>query len=161
MRCARAKQLARPTPWTASSSKVRARYDQDYLLLQGDWLYLEPYFEIEQETAAGIARMLQNPGTPVGDWDTIRSNLDQYADFALSPDQVEAVRLALAHRLVVITGGPGCGQDDDRSRHLQHHAGAGPEPDVVRAHRQGRAAHDRGHRPAGRHHPPHPGHLRR
>jgi exodeoxyribonuclease V alpha subunit len=106
---ARAKQLARPTH-DGFEGKARARYDQDYLLLQGDWLYLEPYFEIEEETAAGIAQMLQNPGTPVGDWDVIGNNLDQYADFALSPDQVEAVRLALAHRLVVITGGPGCGK---------------------------------------------------
>ena len=54
--------------------------------------------------------MLQKPGAAVGDWDAIGDNLDQYADFALSPDQVEAVRLALAHRLVVITGGPGCGK---------------------------------------------------
>lgn len=106
---ARAKLLARPRV-DGFEQKVRARYADDYLLLQGDWLYLEPYFEIEQETAAGIAKMLQSPGTPVGDWETIKGNLDQYADFALSPDQVEAVRLALAHRLVVITGGPGCGK---------------------------------------------------
>lgn len=106
---ARAKQLARPR-LDGFEQKVRARYDQDYLLLQGEWLYLAPYFEIEQETAAGIARMLQNSGAPVGDWEAIRGGLDQYADFALSADQVEAVRLALAHRLVVITGGPGCGK---------------------------------------------------
>jgi exodeoxyribonuclease V alpha subunit len=106
---ARAKQLARPTH-DGFEGKARARYDQDYLLLQGDWLYLEPYFEIEEETAAGIAQMLQKPGAAVGDWDAIGNNLDQYADFALSPDQVEAVRLAMAHRLVVITGGPGCGK---------------------------------------------------
>ncbi len=105
----RARQLARPR-LDGFEQKVRARYEDDYLLLQGDWLYLAPYFEIEEETAAGIAQMLQNPGTAVGDWDTIRRGLDEYSDFALSPDQVEAVRLALAHRLVVITGGPGCGK---------------------------------------------------
>jgi exodeoxyribonuclease V alpha subunit len=106
---ARARQLARPR-LDGFEDKVRARYEEDYLLLQGDWLYLEPYFEIEQETAAGIAQMLQNPGASVGDWETIRRNLDEYSDFDLSPDQVEAVRLALAHRLVVITGGPGTGK---------------------------------------------------
>jgi exodeoxyribonuclease V alpha subunit len=106
---ARARQLARPR-LDGFEAKARARYEEDYLLLQGDWLYLAPYFEIEQETAAGIARMLLNPGAPVGDWETIRGDLDQYADFDLSPDQVEAVRLALARRLVVITGGPGCGK---------------------------------------------------
>lgn len=106
---ARAKQLAKPR-LDGFEQKVRARYADDYLLGQGDWLYLLPYFEIEQDTAAGIAQMLQNPGAAVGDWETIRRSLDEYSDFTLSPDQVEAVRLALAHRLVVITGGPGCGK---------------------------------------------------
>jgi exodeoxyribonuclease V alpha subunit len=106
---ARAKQLARPR-MDGFEGKVRARYQEDYLLLQGDWLYLEPYFEIEQDTAAGIARILESPGAAVGDWETIRRGLDEYSDFALSPDQVEAVRLALAHRLVVITGAPGVGK---------------------------------------------------
>jgi exodeoxyribonuclease V alpha subunit len=106
---ARAKLLARPRA-DGFEQKVRARYQEDFLLLQGEWLYLAPYFEIEEDTAAGIATMLQNPGAPVGDWQTIKGNLDQYADFDLSPDQVETVRLALAHRLVVITGGPGTGK---------------------------------------------------
>lgn len=105
---ARARQLARPR-LDGFEAKVRARYADDYLLLQGDWLYLEPYFEIEQETAAGIAKMLQNPGTPVGSIVTINQELDK-VDFTLSPDQVEAVHLALAHRLVVITGAPGVGK---------------------------------------------------
>ena len=66
----RRKELARPT-LDGFEDKVRGRYadKHEYLLLQGEWLYLQPYYEIERDTAQAIAQMIARPAAPIGDWD--------------------------------------------------------------------------------------------
>jgi exodeoxyribonuclease V alpha subunit len=74
-------------------------------------LFLTPLLRAEQGTATSIRRIMG--GAPL--WGTIDADkaipwVEEKTGLSLSPSQREAVRLALASKAVVITGGPGVGK---------------------------------------------------
>lgn len=68
--------------------------------------YLKPYHRAETAVAASIRRLLSAPHTCLTglDLQTI------HPDPRLSPEQTQAVIVALASPISIITGGPGCGK---------------------------------------------------
>ncbi len=108
----KAKDLAKPTI-AGFERKAIERFTStpsEGLVAHGEWLFLKNNYLIEQETAAGIKRLMNRRSDPIGDWATIKESMDLYANVPLSPDQEGAVQAALANRLIVITGGPGTGK---------------------------------------------------
>lgn len=97
-----ARELARPTV-EGFDDKVRARYDDDRLILHDVYLYSYPYWKIESETAEMLFRRLRLTSTPPKEYELISS-------ITMSPDQEAAVRMAIERHTVVITGGPGVGK---------------------------------------------------
>jgi exodeoxyribonuclease V alpha subunit len=79
------------------------------LARDGGWIYRLPTWELEQELSERVLEMLSgDPGggklSPVGD------ELLESGELTLTPEQEAGVRAAFAHRLSVITGGPGTGK---------------------------------------------------
>lgn len=99
---AQARELAKPT-MDGFDDKVKARYDDDKLVLHDVYLYSHPYWKIESETARMVFDRLRLPFTPPKDYELI-------ADITMSPDQEAAVRMAIEQHTVVVTGGPGVGK---------------------------------------------------
>lgn len=97
-----ARELAKPT-LDGFDDKVRARYEDDKLVLHDVYLYSHPYWKIESETARMVFDRLRLPFTPPKDYELI-------ADITMSPDQEAAVRMAIEQHTVVVTGGPGVGK---------------------------------------------------
>lgn len=112
-----ARELARPT-LEGFESKVndRVRNPDEGLVLvsvtgeNGKMLYLEPYYKIERGTAVELLEKLGKPQKTIGDWEKIVAKMPDYAPFALSDDQLEAVKFSLLYDVSVITGGPGTGK---------------------------------------------------
>lgn len=98
----RARELAKPT-LDGFDDKVRARYEDDKLILHDVYLYSYPYWKIESETARMVYDRLLLPYQPPLDYEII-------SEITMSPDQEAAVRLALEKHTVVVTGGPGVGK---------------------------------------------------
>lgn len=79
------------------------------------WIYLPPFFHAETGLARRLRRHQEDPASRLVafrslDWETAFSWLDRRLPHPLAPRQREAVRLALTHKLCVITGGPGTGK---------------------------------------------------
>ena len=99
---AQARDLAKPT-LDGFDDKVRARYDDDKLVLHDVYLYSYPYWRIESETARMIYDRLRLSYQPPLDYELI-------SEITMSPDQEAAVKLAIEKHTVVVTGGPGVGK---------------------------------------------------
>lgn len=79
------------------------------------WLYLPPFFQAESGLARRLLTHLTGPEERLGgfqalDWPAVFAWLDGRLPHPLAERQREAVRLALSHKLCVITGGPGTGK---------------------------------------------------
>jgi exodeoxyribonuclease V alpha subunit len=78
-------------------------------------VYLVPFHRAETSLANSLLR-LGNDGAdrmPVFstvDWDKALAWLHKHSGADLAPEQQDAVRTALTHRVAVLTGGPGCGK---------------------------------------------------
>jgi exodeoxyribonuclease V alpha subunit len=74
-------------------------------------LFLTPLHRAETGSAAGIARLMKGP-PPWGEIDADKAIpwVEGKTGLTLSASQREALKLALASKLVVITGGPGVGK---------------------------------------------------
>lgn len=59
---------------------------------------------LDRLTAADTDRLVKFSEFSQADWN------DRFADSTLAPEQADAVRAALQHRVSVLTGGPGCGK---------------------------------------------------
>jgi exodeoxyribonuclease V alpha subunit len=79
------------------------------LMRDGDWIYRTATWELEQELAERIEAMLSTPPTlkPV---DPDAAGGGTAGELALTAEQRDGVSAAFAHRLSVITGGPGTGK---------------------------------------------------
>jgi exodeoxyribonuclease V alpha subunit len=78
-------------------------------------IYLVPFHRAEAALAGGLLRLLGAPGDRLAgfqgvDWTVALDWLRRTMGVTLSPEQEEAVRLALTQRVAVLTGGPGCGK---------------------------------------------------
>jgi exodeoxyribonuclease V alpha subunit len=80
----------------------------------GPVAYLPDLHTAEQSVGEALARLQfgrdRLSGTRQQDWDTIWAYLSRADEFELTLEQREAVRVALTHRVSVITGGPGTGK---------------------------------------------------
>ncbi|MGY1712734.1 ATP-dependent RecD-like DNA helicase [Geodermatophilus sp. SYSU D00758] len=77
--------------------------------------YLVPFHRAEVSLAAGLRRLAEAdldrmPGFAAVDWDAALAWLHRRTGVQLAAGQQEAVRLALAEKVAVLTGGPGCGK---------------------------------------------------
>lgn len=78
-------------------------------------VYLIPFYRAEVSLANGLLRLLRTPEERLPtfrslDWAAALGWLQGKTGSALATEQEEAVRLALTHKVAVLTGGPGCGK---------------------------------------------------
>ncbi len=82
--------------------------DDGDLVREEDWIYRRPTWELEQELGERVLEMLGAGGDR---WKPIEDpELASAGEIELTPEQEIGVRAAFAHRLTVITGGPGTGK---------------------------------------------------
>ncbi len=79
------------------------------------WIYLPPFFHAESGLARRLLQHLARPEDRLGafralDWPAAFAWLDARLPQPLAERQRDAVRLALCHKICVITGGPGTGK---------------------------------------------------
>ncbi|GFH34009.1 SF1B family DNA helicase RecD2 [Streptomyces pacificus] len=78
-------------------------------------VYLVPFHRAELSLAAQLSRLLRTdedrmPAFQSVAWDKALAWLADRTGAELAPEQEQAVRLALARKVAVLTGGPGCGK---------------------------------------------------
>ncbi|MFG2618129.1 ATP-dependent RecD-like DNA helicase [Streptomyces sp. NPDC048507] len=78
-------------------------------------VYLVPFHRAELSLAGQVRRLLhaeedRMPAFRDVDWEKALGWLAGRTGASLAPEQRDAVRLALTHRVAVLTGGPGCGK---------------------------------------------------
>ena len=82
---------------------------------QVEAIYLPKFFYCERRVAQRLQQISETP-SPITDevrgmnWTTFLRDLSDESDQDLSPQQQDAVRAALAHKISVLTGGPGTGK---------------------------------------------------
>ncbi|MDE3130431.1 MAG: AAA family ATPase, partial [Acidobacteriota bacterium] len=100
---------------------VQQQIEAGDMVRDGDWIYRTPTWELEQELSERVLEMLAaSTGTvklSAAAADRVSGELSAAAEDSLSgdgltltPEQEAGVRAAFAHRLSVITGGPGTGK---------------------------------------------------
>ncbi len=96
---------------TAVDQALDALVADEEVVVEEDHVYLKRFHTAETGIAARIKAMLSVPVIPHGlsDEVIIQEVLSRLA-VQLSPEQIEVVQQVLAHRVVVITGGPGTGK---------------------------------------------------
>ncbi|MFG2191721.1 ATP-dependent RecD-like DNA helicase [Streptomyces sp. NPDC048639] len=89
---------------------------------EGEWVgepvtavYLVPFHRAEISLAGQLMRLLRTdedrlPAFRDADWEKALDWLARRTGADLAPEQQEAVKLALTHKVAVLTGGPGCGK---------------------------------------------------
>jgi exodeoxyribonuclease V alpha subunit len=78
-------------------------------------VYLVPFHRAERSLADGLLDLLNSrqerlPAFTGVDWPKALGWLHSHASLDLAPGQQDAVKLALTSKVVVLTGGPGCGK---------------------------------------------------
>lgn len=78
-------------------------------------VYLAPFYYGEVGAAGRLEMLDESPATRLGhfhhmDWDGLLAQVTRGSEIELSPEQREAVRAALTHKVTVLTGGPGTGK---------------------------------------------------
>ncbi|MEU6080725.1 ATP-dependent RecD-like DNA helicase [Streptomyces sp. NPDC047108] len=78
-------------------------------------VYLVPFHRAEISLAGQLMRLLRTdedrlPAFRDVDWEKALGWLARRTGAELAPEQQEAVKLALSHKVAVLTGGPGCGK---------------------------------------------------
>ncbi len=95
----------------AFDKALEALADNDEVVVEGDQVYLKRLHSAEKGIAERIRAMLCVPINPPGLSDeTITMEVATRLAVKLSQEQIDVVRQVLAHRVVVITGGPGTGK---------------------------------------------------
>jgi exodeoxyribonuclease V alpha subunit len=89
----------------------------DALLLQNPAVYLTGLFFSEVGAAGRLRRLLEEGRSRLEqfrrsgqEWDRLLATLEGENGIQLAPQQREAIRAALTHRLTILTGGPGTGK---------------------------------------------------
>ncbi|MGW0480672.1 SF1B family DNA helicase RecD2 [Nonomuraea sp. NPDC003214] len=78
-------------------------------------VYLPPFHRAELSLAGNLLTLLRNGHDRLKsftdvDWNAAEAWLRERTGADLAPEQRQAVRLALTHKVAVLTGGPGCGK---------------------------------------------------
>ncbi|MBN1812667.1 MAG: ATP-dependent RecD-like DNA helicase, partial [Anaerolineae bacterium] len=78
-------------------------------------VYLTPFYYGEVGVTNRLRALVESPATRLlpfrsVDWDNLLRQVTRDSDIELSPQQQEAVRACLTHKVTVLTGGPGTGK---------------------------------------------------
>ncbi len=78
-------------------------------------VYLAPFYYGEVGVTRRVQALAESPTTRLArfrrvDWDALLAQVTRGSAIELSPEQREAVRAALTHKITVLTGGPGTGK---------------------------------------------------
>jgi len=77
----------------------------------GRGIYLKALHVAEEQVARRLTDLLRAPRVPVAiDMEKALAWVERVTGLALAPQQREAIRMALSHKALVITGGPGTGK---------------------------------------------------
>lgn len=80
-----------------------------------DAIYLTPFHRSEQGLVERLRTLIEEPFSRLAplrtlDWDKLLRQLTQRHHIQLSPEQQQAIRTALTHKITILTGGPGTGK---------------------------------------------------
>lgn len=95
------------------SPHLSSLIEDDYVVRQGERIYLKHLFNAEEFVAQFVARRLEpldSPLLPNSHVEAALKSAEQALGLTFSEEQRQAVLAALRHRLTIITGGPGCGK---------------------------------------------------
>ncbi|SLM02179.1 MULTISPECIES: ATP-dependent RecD-like DNA helicase [unclassified Actinoplanes] len=89
--------------------------EEEGVVREDDHVYLVPFHRAEISLAATLVRLLHDrsdrmPHFGDVDWAKALDWLHRRTGNTLAPEQEAAVKLALTHKVAVLTGGPGCGK---------------------------------------------------
>ena len=80
-------------------------------VVEGDRVYLPPLYQAESGVASSICRLLRNPPPPVsGDVPAAIEALGRGQGMQYDETQIQALRMAVESKVMVLTGGPGTGK---------------------------------------------------
>ncbi|MDX9953557.1 MAG: ATP-dependent RecD-like DNA helicase [Anaerolineae bacterium] len=102
-------------PTTGCEPALEGLLQQEELIAEDEAIYLPPFFRAEASVAAKLRLLLRSPRDRLEtftalDWDRAFTGLDARNDFKLAEAQRRAVRMALTHKVAILTGGPGTGK---------------------------------------------------
>lgn len=102
-------------PTAGCEPALEGLLQQEELIAEDEAIYLPPFFRAEASVAAKLRLLLRSPRDRLEtftalDWDRAFTGLDARNDFKLAEAQRRAVRMALTHKVAILTGGPGTGK---------------------------------------------------
>lgn len=103
--------LAQPTEPEVFAPVIKTVLDDEGLVSvdEHQMLYLATLHKLEQTVANKLSGLLKAKGEIESPkWNSIK--IEKYTSLDLSPDQQDAIRLALENKVAIITGGPGTGK---------------------------------------------------
>lgn len=80
------------------------------LILDGDAIYLPPFFYAEQGTASKLLRLIQTRPTRKVPPDLLLTEIERASGLHYDEAQMDAIRQAASSKVIVLTGGPGTGK---------------------------------------------------
>jgi len=92
------------------AAAIAKLWASERLVVEDGGVYLSWLHAAEVGVATDLKRLLTSPGTSLGGLDAALAAFEQAAKIQLAPGQRAAVEAAAAHKVVVITGGPGVGK---------------------------------------------------
>jgi len=106
----RRETLAYPLPSPPPGGK-----EGGHTLREEQAVYLAPFYYGEVGVTRRLQALVESPTTRLYpfrsiDWDALLAQVTRGSAIELSPEQREAVRAALTHKVTVLTGGPGTGK---------------------------------------------------
>jgi exodeoxyribonuclease V alpha subunit len=91
-------------------SALDALWAAGRIVLEEDRVFLAWLHRAEVELAGGLGRLLSEPVVPLANVEASLAAFERRAGLTLAPSQRRAIEAAAAHRVTVITGGPGVGK---------------------------------------------------
>lgn len=89
---------------------IDALWAAERIVVLGETVYSRILFESEQAVARDLLRLLRVQGKALSGWQDAVLGFERNAGYPLSEEQMQCVRSAATHKVLVITGGPGVGK---------------------------------------------------
>jgi exodeoxyribonuclease V alpha subunit len=108
-----ARQLLNIDSEVSLEDAIHTLIQEKSVIEDADRFYIKPLFTAETFVADFVAERMSPRTNPLLSEQNIEMAIDQAATdlgITFSAEQMEAVRLANTHRLLLVTGGPGCGK---------------------------------------------------
>jgi exodeoxyribonuclease V alpha subunit len=102
-------------PHETGGTKGGATVREERAVRETHAVYLTPFYYGEVGVTNRLRALVESPATRLlpfrsVDWDALLAQVTRGSEIELSPQQHEAVRAALTHKVTVLTGGPGTGK---------------------------------------------------